>query len=181
VNVEERARQRRRAAAERYRPERIDTLLVAEAPPSALERFFYFEDVHEHDALFRNVVEVALGEKPTREKTPYLQELKQRGYFLIDLSEDPITSRRDELPPLVPGLVRRCQALAPRRIVLIAVGVYDFAFTTLREAGLTVVDARIPFPGYGQRYRFLNAFAEALGLAHRGDNGVTDLPRRAHG
>ena len=154
---------------------------MAEAPPSALERFFYFEDVHEHDSLFRNVTEVVLGEKPTRDKAPYLQELRQHGYFLIDLSEDPISSRRDELPPLVPALVRRCEDLAPRRIVLLSVGVYDYAFATLRDAGLPVVDARIPFPGYGQRYRFLEAFADALGLAHRGDEGVADLPRRAFG
>ncbi len=164
ISAGEAARRRREAAA-RYRPKRIDTLLVAEAPPSALDRFFYFEDVHEHDALFRNVVEVVLGEKPTRDKEPYLRELQDRGYFLIDLSEDPIGSRRDDLPPLVPALVRRCRELKPRRIVLIAVGVYDYAFRALRAAGLPVVDARVPFPGYGQRYRFLEAFAAAIGSA----------------
>jgi hypothetical protein len=39
------ARKRREEAAARYRPDSVDLLLVAEAPPSALDRYFYFEDV----------------------------------------------------------------------------------------------------------------------------------------
>jgi hypothetical protein len=38
------ARQRRDAAAAEYRPEPIELLLVAEAPPSSLDRYFYFEE-----------------------------------------------------------------------------------------------------------------------------------------
>ena len=156
------ARRRRFAAAGRFRPDVVDTLLVAEAPPSALDRYFYFEDVQTHDSLFRHVVEGVLGEKPTRDKLPYLDELRDRGYFLIDMSVDPFASRREALPRLVDELVRRCRALAPRRIILIAVGVYDLAFEPLRAARLPVVDARIPFPGSGQQRRFLEEFGEAL-------------------
>jgi hypothetical protein len=47
------APRRRARAARRYRPEKVDLLLVAEAPPSALDRYFYFEDVSEQDSLFR--------------------------------------------------------------------------------------------------------------------------------
>src|SRR5205823_6407163 len=53
--VTEAARARRRQAAERYRPDVVDLLLVAEAPPSAPDRFFYFEHVTTHDSLFRYV------------------------------------------------------------------------------------------------------------------------------
>ena len=49
------ARRRRREAARRYKPEQIDTLLVAEAPPTALDRYFYFDDVQTQDSLFRHV------------------------------------------------------------------------------------------------------------------------------
>jgi hypothetical protein len=157
------ARERRRRAAERYRPEVIDLLLVAEAPPSALDRYFYFEDVLTHDSLFRHVVEGVLGEKPTRDKAPYLDELGERGIFLIDLCEDPFSSRREVLPGCVPGLVRRCLQLAPKRIILISVGAYDHAYDALRAAGLPVVDARLPFPGSGQQRRFLEGFRQALG------------------
>ena len=86
TTVAEAARRRREHAAARYRPTRIDTLLVSEAPPSALDRYFYFEDVGEHDSLFRHVVQAVLGEKPTRDKAPYLDALRERGWFLVHMS-----------------------------------------------------------------------------------------------
>ena len=46
--------------------------------------------------------------------------------------------------------------------MLIGVSVYDLAFEPLCEAGLPVVDARIPYPGSGQQNRFKEEFAEAL-------------------
>lgn len=59
-------RQRREVAAEKYRPAEIKLLLVAEAPPGAEERYFYFQDVTSNDWLFRGVVEVLLEKTPTR-------------------------------------------------------------------------------------------------------------------
>ena len=156
------ARRRRAEAAERYRPARVETLLVAEAPPSALDRYFYFEDVQTQDSLFRHVAEMVLGEKPTRDKTPYLDELKERGWFLIHVAEDPIGSRREQIPPLVPELIERCHRLAPSRIVLIGAPVYDLVFGSLRDAGLPVVDARLPYPGSGQQNRFKDLFVDVL-------------------
>lgn len=50
------ARARRERAARQYKPTKVDLLLVAEAPPSALDRYFYFPDVREQDSLFRYVV-----------------------------------------------------------------------------------------------------------------------------
>jgi len=57
-------RERRARAARKYKPAKITTLLVAEAPPSAPERYFYFDDVHAHDSLFRNVAKAMLGSAP---------------------------------------------------------------------------------------------------------------------
>src|SRR3954471_11295797 len=125
------ARERRRRAAERYRPDVIDLLLVAEAPPSALDRFFYFEHVPTHDSLFRYVVRGLLGETPSRDKARYLDELRARGVFLVHLSEDPFSLRRDVVPGCVPGLVRRCRELRPRRVVLIGAGTFDHAYDAL--------------------------------------------------
>jgi hypothetical protein len=159
------ARRRRQAAAQRFRPAVVDTLLVVEAPPSALDRYFYFDDVQTHDSLFRHVVEGLLGEKPTRDKLPWLDELRDRGVYLVDMSVDPFTSRRDVLPACVDLLVDRCRELAPRRVVLIGVVVYDLTFGPLTRAGVPVVDARIPFPGSGQQRRFLDAFRAATGCA----------------
>src|SRR5690606_13965994 len=45
-------------AREKYKPAKIDLLLVAEAAPDSLDRFFYYEDVKSEDFLFLGVVEV---------------------------------------------------------------------------------------------------------------------------
>ena len=75
--------ERRRRAAARYKPDDVDLLLVAEAPPSDPDRYFYFEDVREHDDLFRYVCRGLLHREPTREnKRELLTELRDRGVFL---------------------------------------------------------------------------------------------------
>lgn len=39
-------------AGAKYKPAKIRTLLLAEAPSDNLERYFYFEDVKRQDSLF---------------------------------------------------------------------------------------------------------------------------------
>jgi hypothetical protein len=152
------ARRRRRLAARRWRPDSIELLLVVEGPPSALDRYFYFEDVATHDSLFRHVVEAVLGEKPTRDKAPYLDALRERGVFLVDLSVDPFRDRREAIPRCVADLVRRVAALQPHQVVLVGAAVFDAAYDVLRGAGFPVANVRLPYPGSGQQRRFLQAF-----------------------
>jgi hypothetical protein len=166
VTAAEAARLRRERAAAAFRPARIRTLLVAEAPPSALDRYFYFVDVDIHDSLFRHVVEATFGERPSRDKLPWLDELKAAGYFLVDLSPDPFDDPH-VLPPLLPALVRRCRQLDPERIVLVGARLYDVAYDALREARLPVIDVRLPFPGSGQQRRFLDLATPVLRVTSR--------------
>jgi hypothetical protein len=169
-----RIRARRARAARKYRPDQIKTLLVAEAPPASPERYFYFEDVPTQDSLFRNVAKVLLGETPPRAaKKRALTQLRERGVFLIDLSLDPVAAETD-LAALVPALVRRIKRVRPDRVILIKATVYDAAFDPLREAGLPVVDERIPFPASGQQARFAESFARALR-----DDDYVNQPRLA--
>lgn len=160
------ARRRRERAAADFRPGHVHTLLVSEAPPSALDRYFYFLDVDIHDSLFRHVVEATFGERPTRDKLPWLDALKAEGYFLVHVSPDPFTDR-DVLVPLLPSLVRRCRALAPERIVIVGARLYDLSYDELRDAGLPVVDARLPIPGNGQQRRFLDRAQPILDVTTR--------------
>jgi|SRR5215218_7009160 len=140
----EAARRRRARAARKFRPDIVKLLLVAEAPPSALDRYFYFEDVREQDALFRYVARGLLGVEPTREnKGDLLGRLRDEGVFLIDVSADPLSDT--PLSELVPDLVRRVKALAPEKVILIKATVHDSAFQALRGAGLPVVDERSRF------------------------------------
>jgi hypothetical protein len=157
----EQARARRELAARQYKPDNVALLLVAEAPPNALDRYFYFPDVREQDSLFRYVCRALLGREPTREgKADLLAELRDRDVFLVDLQEEP----RDGTPltDFVPELVKRCQRLDPGWIVLIKATVFDAAHTALADAGLPVSSVRVPFPGSGQQTRFLEAFGRAV-------------------
>jgi hypothetical protein len=155
-------RERRAAAAARYRPATVDLLLVAEAPPENPARYFYFEDVQKHDALFRETSRAVLGREPTRAKRELLTDLQKHGVFLIDLKLDPKTEPNEDLSRCVPDLVARVKAIAPRRVILIKANVFDLLFESLRQAGLPVADKRIPFPGSGQQARFREKMREAL-------------------
>lgn len=155
-------RRRRAAAAQRYRPEKVRLLLVAQAPPSAVDRYFYFTDVRSQDSLFRSVVRAILpGAAPTRDnKASLLAQLRDRGVFLIDLKPDPVDGA--DLSPYVPTLQDRIAELAPERIILIKADVFDTAYPALSAAGLPVSTVRVPFPSYGQQTAFHAAFGRAL-------------------
>jgi hypothetical protein len=156
------ARQSREQAAARYQPEVVELLLIAEAPPSAVDRYFYFDDVPRHDGLFGYVVRSVLRIEPSRsEKPSQLRRLTQRGVFLIDLKSDP-KQPAEELATYVPDLVARATALHPRHVITIKANVCDLVQQPLRAAGLHVVDERVPFPGSGQQPRFLTAMDAAL-------------------
>lgn len=161
IDARTQVRVRRQQAAEKYRPAAIKTLLVAEAPPSADDRYFYFEEVKSHDWLFRGVAQVVLGrERGGLPKGRCLLRFQEMGLFLIDLKLDPLDGT--PLNAYVPDLVLRCRALSPERIVLIKATVFDVAFDDLAAAGLPVVNQRVYFPSSGQQTRFLQQFAQAL-------------------
>jgi hypothetical protein len=152
----------RREAAERYRPPTIKLLLVGESPPPLLSRYFYFEDVDHHDGLFWNIVKALTGAprpEPER-KREYLAELVALGVWFIDLKPDP----EDPLAPatFLDALIQRCEALRPARIVIIKPNVFDLAFLPLKNAGLPVVNRRVPFPASGNQLEFATAFVQAM-------------------
>lgn len=144
----------REEAAAKYQPRDIRLLLVAEAPPSSLDRYFYFPDVSTQDSLFRYVVRLVLGIEPDRRsKLHELERLQAAGVFLTDLCVDPL-SEQSSLRACVPDLVSRAAHLDPDHIIVIKTRVYDEVAHGLRQAGLPIVNARIAFPGSGQQRRF---------------------------
>src|SRR5262249_11956255 len=133
----------------------------AEAPPGALDRYFYFDDVREQDSLFRYVCRGVLGREPTRQDKPkLLAALRDRGVFLIDLQEEPVDGT--PIREFVPRLIERCTEMNPRRFVLVKANVFDAAYVSLKQAGLPVIRERIPFPGSGRQREFEVAFRRAL-------------------
>eukprot|EP01112_Ceratiomyxa_fruticulosa_P009125 TRINITY_DN237_c0_g1_i5.p1 TRINITY_DN237_c0_g1~~TRINITY_DN237_c0_g1_i5.p1 ORF type:complete len:170 (+),score=34.57 TRINITY_DN237_c0_g1_i5:197-706(+) len=159
-------KQLRKQAALKYKPDEIRLLLVAEAPPSADDRYFYFEDVPTQDALFRYVTKILFSLPPSRsrEKIPHLKMLKDNGVFLIDVQETPIEGKA-KLKPHIPSLVSRCLELNPQHIILIKATVHDAAYKALKEAGLPVLNVRVPFPGSGNQKKFEEEFEKAVNQA----------------
>ncbi len=159
--------QRRTKAAEVYRPRKVRLLLVAEAPPCDTSRYFYFEDVANHDWLYVYVCRGLFGGVDIADlrarKSAYLCALRDSGVFMIDVAPEGMSGPTlARLRPLVPVVIERCKAIKPEAIVLIKSSVYDVAFAALREVGLPVIDERMPFPASGQQPAFLRLFAAAL-------------------
>ncbi len=153
--------ERRKIAAAAFRPPDIWLLLIAEAPPRALDRYFYFAHVSEQDSLFRYVIRTLFGATPARtDKQASLARLRDEGVFLIDVAE--VAEGAADLTDHVPALVERCRRLQPQHIILFKATVYDAAYQALKTAGLPFVNRRIPFPGSGQQARFEAEFGGAL-------------------
>jgi hypothetical protein len=159
----------RREAAESFRPAVVDCLLVAEAPPTDETRYFYFETVATQDSLYLEVSKALFysldTERLRANKARYLSRLRDQEMWLVDLAEDPVPDPGDKfhyLTTWVDSLVERCQAIHPRRVILLASSVYDVAYQPLQDAGVPVVNVRTPFPGSGRQKEFRAQFWKAL-------------------
>ncbi|MDD4803278.1 MAG: hypothetical protein PHF24_10150 [Syntrophomonas sp.] len=163
-------------AREKYKPEKIKYLLIAEAPPDAIERFFYFENVKTKDYLFLGIMEVLdknLKEKYLESKRDpiikksMLEIFRNNGFFLVDLLEQPSQhynnlnqARKNAVPDMIDRLNKIITKETP--IILIKVTVYDKSFRRLQEAGYNVINARIEFPAQNHPIQFRNHFKAAL-------------------
>lgn len=155
--------QTRALAARRWWPDELRLLLVAEAPPTAPDRYFYFENVRTQDSLFRYVCHGLTGRMPSRDgKAAGLAELQALGVGLVDVSQEPLARPGASLSSYVPDLVERVVALAPPLVVLIKATVHDALFEPLRAAGVKVAPDRIRFPGSGRQAEFEVAFERAI-------------------
>lgn len=167
---------RYRTASNKYKPADLKTLIIAEAPPCNLDRFFYFEEVPRQDSLFLEMMGVLYPEMKAQYlakkrdpalKVELLEEFQADGYWLMDLAELPYEvsgiRHEDSLPDL---LARVEKAAGPEtRMVLVKANVFDCCYAALKEAGYKVSAERIPFPGSGQQAVFREGFRRALGMA----------------
>jgi hypothetical protein len=155
----------RSTAAEKYQPERTRILFVAEAPPQAADRYFYFENVQGHDWLWIALMKVLYpsewgGTMAERKRKPYwLTKFQKSGFRLVDALKEPLNgsprSRVVQIKASSPSLISEIRAIAPDRIVLIKKTVHDALFQQLRDSGFIVINkTALPFPATGQQKRF---------------------------
>jgi len=155
----------------KYKPEVIKYLFVAEAPPAALERFFYFEDVKYQDSLFLEIMKWLLPQAknpPTawirERKATFLDYFKEKGCFLIDAMDIPmdVTGTNDKIKRLEPfknNLLNKINKLVnpETKIILISSPVYSAMAGYLKYNIVNVVNTEmIDFPGSGRQTEFHN-------------------------
>jgi hypothetical protein len=103
--------------SEKYRPAKVTTLLVGEAPPRSGEKYFYLPakvkvmaNLRRNSSLPATIFHGYFGKLP-RDVSEYeamLLELKNRGIFLIDICDEPVTVRNN------PAGVQRIKEEIPR-------------------------------------------------------------------
>lgn len=176
INISELKKQLEKAR-KNYKPEKIKYLLIAEAPPDSLERFFYYENVSQHDYLFLGIAETLYpdlkklfleeGRKPKTKKL-ILQRLQCEGFYLFDLSELPISLLENNLTLQLPNLIKKMKSVIndDTRIILIKANVYDSAFHFLNREFKNIIDQRIAFPSQGWQPKFQIEFRKALKMSN---------------
>lgn len=176
--AEEFSRLRYEQASAKYRPERTRVLFVAEAPPSSLDRYFYFEDVGRQDSLWVELMKELLGMSggpntriERRRKPKWLRRFQEGGYFLIDAVKEPMDcsdpARIQRIKKCRNELIAEIRQINPAWIVLIKGTVYKALFPALRAERLPVIDCKLPFPGNGQQRKFHEGFPRAILSADR--------------
>lgn len=161
-------------ARNKYKPAKIQTLLLTEAPPGNLERYFYFEDVKRQDSLFLEITGVLYPDlkqrylrsgRKTELKEELLFQFQSDGYWLMTVLEVPYNVNECTLEDCLPALPQRLGRYVTKQtpIVLIQAAVYDLCYPFLTQHGYTVVNERIPFPGSGQQRVFREKFAKVIG------------------
>jgi hypothetical protein len=159
-----------------WKPDRVKLLMIAESAPAnggdvKGRRFFYAADRLGPDNLFRGVVEAMYGTSKVdlqqTGKRPWLERLRDDGFFLIDLTPYPVNAlgaaeRRRVLHDAVPGCVARASALDPVGVVVVKVDLYGILAPSLRSAGLPLLhDSPIAFPLGNTRADFVAGFSRA--------------------
>jgi hypothetical protein len=93
--------------SENYRPSKIETLLVGEAPPPSGEKYFYYpkemnpeRDVRGYASLPATIFYHHFKSIPStkEEYKEMLSRLQEKGIFLIDILDEPIRVRDRSYP-----------------------------------------------------------------------------------
>lgn len=165
-----------------YLPTAIEWLLIAEAPPATVDRFFYFDAVTTQDSLFMETMRVLYADASRAEadalraaKTRLLRAFRAEGFYLIDACNRPMKSNRQSarlarVRASLPSLEHKLEQLrvdgqlnAQTKIVLVSRTVHDGCYDALFASGFNVInDKPIEFPGSGHQTQFRKKVARLL-------------------
>ena len=170
--------QLRSEATQRYRPAQVHVLFVAESPPAAPDRHFYFPDVTRADTLWIELMRALypsdFGETKAerKRKAEWLRRFQADGYWLIEALPVPIDKQRKErqIRDNAASVINEIQVAGPDNVVLIAASVWQALRDPVIQAGFNLRQMQaIPFPGQGQQRKFREAMQVALEAIHKPD------------
>jgi len=168
----------------KYKPKKIEYLLVAETPPQInSNRFFYFENVYKQDSLFLETMKFLypydtqyIDTKIIRSmKKSFLEKFKQDGFYLIDSLDKPFErkySTMQKVKLLINGqdqLLSKIKGLLSMdtKVILIAAPVYKANFNFLTENGIPVINKElIDFPGSGGQKKYRQKMKSIINISH---------------
>jgi hypothetical protein len=170
------ARKKRDAAALKYKPNPIKYLLIAEAPPADLSRYFYFEEMIGGDGFYFETMNALYSTNRfdpkflRKNKEKFLNCFKRDGFYLIDACEEPMESKdrsykEKQIEKYLPDLKSRILGFAcpAAKIILIVATVHSICLEELKQEGFCVINKRsIPFPGTGNQGKFREHFLDLL-------------------
>jgi hypothetical protein len=173
------------SARNKYRPDKVCLLLIAESPPSS-GGYFYAEVTIGKDHLFRETMK-ALEFWPINhpmrkgcDKRPMLAQFRSMGFFLIDTCELPV----DKLSPeerrisTVQGaltLPKRVKELDPCRILIVKKTVFKPVKQVLSNEGFgdRILNVRpLPFPSHGNQKKFRMMLRRLVRSDYIGNGGT---------
>lgn len=172
------------SSREKYKPETIEYLFIAESPPKPnSNRFFYFENVFSHDLLFWETMKAlypnafpkdkegkSIVNKDIRKlKSSFLKKFKLDGFFLVDACDISIAGvssheKEAELKRSLPELIKKVQRLISKdtKIIVITSTVYKICYHKLKSEGFNVINNdAIPYP-LGFQNEFKNKLLKYL-------------------
>jgi len=162
-------------ARERYRPEQIKLMFIAEAPPCSDDRFFYFENVSKGDSLFLHIIRAVFPDLESWEtkeirarKEELLYRFRDAGYFLEDSVPESFpkgTTAKAKEQIMKDYQSQLLEQIHPykktSKFVLLSAMAFRVNYITLIENGFDVLnDFMLPFPGSGQQGKFKAGMAK---------------------
>ena len=171
---------RRRTARNKYKPDLIRCLLIAEAPPSE-DGYFYFDDVGFADNLFTGTMGILfptafegyVGQRSTQQKRSLLRSFQEKGFWLLDAVDSPLEHTANatrirvisDLESRLVRLRRSGEIDYSTPLIFMKANIYRAFYERLKEVGFNAIGQRVYFPGNGRQGEFRTMFPKALELA----------------
>lgn len=172
---------------EAWKPRHVQLLLIAESAPydrgDPKNRRFFYSDRLGHDNLFRGVVAAMYGatkdDLTERGKRPWLERLRDDGFYLIDLVPHPVNASQAHLrsrrAEYVDDCVQRASQLNPDGAIVVKKDLCPLLRNPIRAAGLTLLhDSGIAFPLGNTRGEFITGFNSAREQLQPSNGGSGD-------